>query len=279
MKVRLGAIALAASIFLVGCDGQSDTTGPTPGVSSSFSDVQGQSLTVSWDAASDLVTPSAALQYKLLYSTENNAVSVEDIEANWTVAMDWSTNVLTSAVNGLTPGQNYFFSILVRDTSDNKSAYTLASQATVPANTMLACPAGQVMTGISGRRGGIIDKLTLRCAEVNLGAVDTGSTAAADSVGAEGGQPFADFTCPAGEWVVGVNGGNGLGAFPTAMASVQVTCSGGSQSPAINNNVGENPFNFTCGAGAWATGFEINSTVGGSYAGFMEGITCEQLPR
>lgn len=278
MKSCLSIMTIAVAGLLTACGGDAvyDTTAPTPSGTLTFSDVEGQSLSVSWNASSDDSTSTEALQYKLLYSTQNNITSITDAEANGSLAMDWSTNVLTETVESLTAGGTYYFAVLVRDAAGNKSIYTLASQTTTPANTLMTCATGKVVAGIGGRRGGIIDKLTLLCADVVNGVVDTASAAAGDSVGAEGGQPFADFTCPAGEWVTGVNGGNALGGFTTAMASVQVTCSGNSLSPAINNNVGVNQFNFSCAAGQKATGFEINSTVGGSYAGFMEGIICTQ---
>ena len=281
MRFRVGIVTIAVAGWLAACGGDTvfDTTAPTPVGALMFSDVEGQSLSTSWSASSDDTTTTEALQYKLLYSTQDNMTSIADAEANGSLAMDWSTNTLTNTVSSLTEGVTYYFAVLVRDAAGNKSMYTLASQATTPAtppNIMMSCGTGEVVAGIGGRRGGIIDKLSLLCADVVNGVVDTTSAATGDSVGAEGGQAFADFMCPTGEWVTGVNGGNALGGFTTAMASVQVTCSGGSQSPAINNNVGNNPFTFSCPTGQQATGFEINSTVGGSYAGFMEGIICTQ---
>ncbi len=90
--------------------------------------------------------------------------------------------------------------------------------------------------------------------------------------GGNGGSPFGPFACPAGEWISGVSGANGSGSFPTAMASVQVTCSGGGQSPSYNSG-GINPFSFSCATGKRATGFVIGAV--GAYTGFMQGMTCE----
>lgn len=139
----------------------------------------------------------------------------------------------------------------------------------------LDCPAGQVITGIDGRKGGIIDRLQLRCSAVVGSTADTANTTepAASFVGGSGGAPFSpNFTCPTGEWISGVSGGNGSGGYPTAMASIQVTCSGGSQSPSYNSG-GISAFNFSCPAGQKASGFLIGQA--GGYSGFMQGITCQ----
>lgn len=140
--------------------------------------------------------------------------------------------------------------------------------------TYLSCAPGQVANGIAGRGGAIIDALQLRCANVVASNVDTSTTADGDIAGGNGGEAFPPFTCPSGEWISGVSGANGSGGFQTAMQSVQVTCSGGSQSPANNNPLGGLfPFSFSCQTGQRAKGFVIGTEDG--YTGFMQGITCE----
>jgi len=136
----------------------------------------------------------------------------------------------------------------------------------------LSCAPGKILTGISGKRGGIIDRLTVRCADVVTGSVSTITTADGDSAGGTGGNVFTPFTCPTGEWVSGVSGGNGVGSFPTATASIQVTCSGGSQSPSINSG-GIFPYAYSCPSGKRSTGFIIGAE--GAYTGFMQGMLCE----
>ena len=142
--------------------------------------------------------------------------------------------------------------------------------------TVLSCGAGKVLTGFSGRQGTIIDKIQIRCANVVGGVVDTASTTDGASVGGDGGAAFGPFTCPPGEWITGVKGGNGWvdsrASYPTSMRSVQGTCSGGSQSPPYNTG-GLSAFSYSCPAGKKATGFIIEGV--GAYTGFMEGMTCE----
>jgi hypothetical protein len=140
--------------------------------------------------------------------------------------------------------------------------------------TLLSCGPGQVANGIAGRGGFIIDKLQLRCANVVASLVDTSTTVDGDFVGGDGGTAFTSFTCPSGEWISGVSGTNGRGGFETAMRSVQVTCSGGSQSPVYNDALFSlSPYSFSCQAGQRAKGFVIGTA--GGYSGFMQGITCE----
>jgi hypothetical protein len=140
------------------------------------------------------------------------------------------------------------------------------------APSYLTCTSGKIATGIVGKKGGIIDKLQIRCADMVGSTVDTNTTADGNSVGGNGGTAFAPFTCPAGEWISGVSGGNGISSYPTAMASIRVTCSGGSQSVSYNSG-GTSAFNYSCQAGKKANGFVIGTA--GGYTGFMLGITCE----
>lgn len=140
------------------------------------------------------------------------------------------------------------------------------------ASVALNCGTGKLLNGIQGRKGGIIDQIQIRCADVIGASLDSTTTAAGALAGGGGGSAFGPFTCPAGEWITGVSGRNGSGGYPTAMASVQVTCSGSSQSPSYNSG-GITPFSFSCPSGQQAKGLRIGAV--GGYTGFMQGIICE----
>lgn len=140
------------------------------------------------------------------------------------------------------------------------------------ASVALNCGTGKLLNGIEGRRGGIIDQIRIRCADVIGASLDTSTTAAGDFAGGGGGSSFGPFTCPSGEWITGVSGGNGLGSYTTAMASVRATCSGGTQSPSYNSG-GNAAFSFSCPTGQKAKGLQIGAV--GGYTGFMQGIICE----
>ncbi len=67
---------------------------------------------------------------------------------------------------------------------------------------LVTCPAGQVLTGFTGRKGAAIDQLTLRCAPAvfdEVRGVVLASEGAADvpPVGGSGGGPFPRVDCPA----------------------------------------------------------------------------------
>lgn len=134
-----------------------------------------------------------------------------------------------------------------------------------------SCAAGQALVGFNGASGAIIDRIAVRCADIVAGVVDTANALDGAFVGGPGGGPFPSFTCPAGEWVTSISGNNGGGGYPTALASLTATCSGGSQG--ARGAGGFTPFSYSCPAGKKATGFTI-SAVGG-YTGFMNGLICE----
>ena len=141
-----------------------------------------------------------------------------------------------------------------------------------------SCSAGQFMTGISGGKGSIIDRVAVICADVVSSVIDTINAVEGAFVGGAGGQAFSPFNCPAGEWVSSISGNNGSFAGVSVLASIQATCSGGSQSPAYNSGV--SGFTSSCPSGKRSTGFVIspaNATNGGTYAGTMSNasLTCE----
>ena len=138
-----------------------------------------------------------------------------------------------------------------------------------------SCAAGQALVGFNGASGAIIDRIAVRCADIVGGVVDTANASEGAFVGGPGGSPFSSpFTCPAGEWVTDISGNNGDSGFPTALASLTATCSGGSTGTLGAG--GLTPFNSGCSTGIKATGFNI-SAVGG-YTGFMDSLRCESPP-
>jgi len=150
---------------------------------------------------------------------------------------------------------------------------------TCAAADILNCGSTMLLNGMVGRVGFIVDQIQTRCAGLSGSGVDTATTVNGASAGGTGGVAFSAFTCPSGEWVTTVSGYNGTTNFPTAMASIQLTCSGGSKSPLIvlsnatGANVGLNAYSFTCSTGLRARGFAIGAV--GGYTGFMKGLLCE----
>ncbi len=123
-----------------GGGGTSDTTAPVAGTAITFSGVSDTTITVSWGAASDSVTATANLQYRLVRAATSAAIdTVAEVDAaggGVTVVDDYTTNLTSRNVTGLTATTTYFFAVVVRDAAGNKSIYTPASQATSAAGTV-----------------------------------------------------------------------------------------------------------------------------------------------
>ena len=108
-----------------------DVTEPTIGTAISYTNnTTGNSVTVNWGAASDDVTSQANLLYKVVRATSSAAIDTI-AEANAIVSgsnliMDWAENTLSADAVGLVAGGTYYFSVLVKDTSENMSLYSPA---------------------------------------------------------------------------------------------------------------------------------------------------------
>ena len=113
-----------------------DTTPPTVGTGITRGTVTDVSAVVNWGAASDNISPTNQLQYKVVRASaladidtvaEANAISGPGLVMNWT------TNVLTATASGLTATTIYAVAVLVRDESGNMSLYAPILIETKPA--------------------------------------------------------------------------------------------------------------------------------------------------
>jgi len=95
-----------------------------------FSDVTKSSVTVNWTKASDNFSVQSDLKYKLYYSTDNNLLTVEEVEQQGTPIGDWVTDVDNISANGLLSAQRYYWNVLVMDEAGHKTLYELGSQIT-----------------------------------------------------------------------------------------------------------------------------------------------------
>ncbi|MFP4384329.1 MAG: fibronectin type III domain-containing protein [Spirochaetia bacterium] len=110
-----------------------DGTVPSAGKSGNItvSDVGKTSVQLDWEHGSDGTTPAYALEYKGVYSTSGNISTASDAEANGSLIFDWTPDVVSAEVTGLTQGTAYFFNILVRDAEMNAVPYTASSAETL----------------------------------------------------------------------------------------------------------------------------------------------------
>ncbi|HET8938889.1 MAG TPA: DUF1554 domain-containing protein [Polyangiales bacterium] len=111
-----------------------DVSAPSVGDALSFSDVEATSITVSWGAGTDDVSDASDLQYKLVM-----AESAADIDSLEEVAAitdepglveDFTAELTSAAVGGLTSSTTYAFAVVVRDAQGNEALYTPVEQAT-----------------------------------------------------------------------------------------------------------------------------------------------------
>jgi len=110
---------------------------PLPGNSGTVtaSSVTSTGLTLTWTTASDDFTDNASLQYKVVRADSNRIGTPETAGRNGTLVQDWTANLSTASVSGLTASTTYHFSVLVRDNVSNTTSYQPLSQATSAANS------------------------------------------------------------------------------------------------------------------------------------------------
>ena len=91
-------------------------------------------FTVSWTAAADETTAAANLSYRVYYSTadfiNNVATAVQQ-----TPFGDWTANITTQPISGLTSATAYFVTVVVKDAAGNQSVYSKNPVMTLVATT------------------------------------------------------------------------------------------------------------------------------------------------
>src|SRR4029077_19059634 len=105
------------------------------------------SLTLNSTKATDDVTAQSNLQYEVRRSSTNNLDTVANAEANGTVVLSYTTDIVTANVTGLAPATGYYFNVIVKDAAGNKAVYTTKNE-TMLADTTVPAPgnAGAITT-------------------------------------------------------------------------------------------------------------------------------------
>lgn len=116
--------------------------GPFPGEDGvlNYEDVDDTSLTLLWSKGTDPVTPQEDLEYKVYRSTSNNIGTVADAIANGTMVQDWTADVASAPVTGLSANTSYYFNVLIRDDDGNMAAYSTLNVTTTPVVTAWKSP-------------------------------------------------------------------------------------------------------------------------------------------
>lgn len=84
-------------------------------------------IKVDWTTATDKDTPKNMLEYKLVYSTNRSQIDTSELaDSNGTVALDWSKEIYTKAIENLGYGTTYYLALIVKDFEGNKAIYEIA---------------------------------------------------------------------------------------------------------------------------------------------------------
>jgi len=108
-----------------------DNEAPNPGNSGTIltSNDNPLSVTLTWSPASDTDTSDTDLFYQIcsstIYSNVNNISWCND---NPSTGWNYAQNITLANIDNLTPGTTYWFNVIVKDNSDNKSIYTPVSR-------------------------------------------------------------------------------------------------------------------------------------------------------
>jgi hypothetical protein len=95
-----------------------------------FDDIRATAVDLSWIKANDDLAEPNELEYCILYSSSDNIDTPVTALENGTIGLDWTADISSGGVSGLTILTTYYFNILVRDKADNRSAYSAANAKT-----------------------------------------------------------------------------------------------------------------------------------------------------
>lgn len=146
LKKFIGSSLFFVFLVLSSCGGSSNNAEPlTAGAAIVASNIGNTSMTLTWGAATSGATDQANLEYKLVYSTNNNISTAAEAAANGTIALDWTAGALTKTVTGLSASTTHYFNVLVKDATDTV-AYVAVSESTT---VNISCTGGLDCGGIS----------------------------------------------------------------------------------------------------------------------------------
>ncbi|MBE7440524.1 MAG: chitobiase/beta-hexosaminidase C-terminal domain-containing protein [Spirochaetales bacterium] len=127
-----------------------DTLAPTVGTAIASSSSTTTSITLSWGAAADNISPTANLEYRLVKDDTTAAnlgtLAMALAKTGGDLLMDWTAASVGSTATGLAASTTYHFAVIVRDQAGNQSLYSAQSFTT-------ASPPGALDTSFSPGTG------------------------------------------------------------------------------------------------------------------------------
>ena len=136
-----------------GGSASADTAPPTVTATSlATASVTASGLTLNWTKATDNITASASILYRVYRSSAANLTTVADTEKNGTAVNAATPNIATFAVIGLTAATTYYFNVVAQDAAGNKVVYKTVAATTAAATataTAVAAPGPFTISGPS----------------------------------------------------------------------------------------------------------------------------------
>ncbi len=112
--------------------------------------VAGTGVTLLWERATDDVTPQVEIEYRLVWSEDNNISTAREAVLNGIIAMDWTPGVYQATVAGLMPNTTSFFNVIARDGDGMANAYNTVS-ATTTREVLFLFSAGRLTGNLFSR--------------------------------------------------------------------------------------------------------------------------------
>ncbi|MGE5677166.1 MAG: choice-of-anchor D domain-containing protein [Pseudomonadota bacterium] len=121
-----------------------DTEAPEAGNSGRIEtgNVTASSIDLEWDAATDNSTAQADLQYRVVYSKEDDIDTLNGALNNGTEAQDWTAALTELTADGLDSDTLYYFNVIAADEAGNKTVYEAVYERTLAAEDTTSPEAG-----------------------------------------------------------------------------------------------------------------------------------------
>lgn len=115
---------------------------PVPGSAGVMAtdNIEPTELDLLWTEATSSYFDQPELEYKVYRSTSNNITTIANMIANGTMVQDWTANISSVNITGLSVNTVYYFNIIVRDPDGNQAAYEPIQESTTPLATAWKIP-------------------------------------------------------------------------------------------------------------------------------------------
>ncbi|MCX7679211.1 MAG: fibronectin type III domain-containing protein [Spirochaetes bacterium] len=118
-----------------------DTKAPTVGGNIYFTNVEADTITVNWPAATDNLTLQGDLYYKVVRAnTVEEIDTIEEANQSSNVVLNWTRNKLSVTASGLSEYTKYYFGVLVKDEQNNMALYAPQFQYTKDIRSPVVTP-------------------------------------------------------------------------------------------------------------------------------------------